>query len=92
MEIDYNCIQSVSGISAGIFKDDPDGKRIAFYLEYTREEGNVQKYYAVTKSREILDALAKLKRRNLISQSEVSRVKKETAKPNPPLEFLVLRI
>ncbi len=92
MEIDYNCIQSVSGISAGIFKDDSNGERIAFYLEYTRKEGNVQRYYTITKSMEILDVLAKLKRRNLINQSELSRVKKETARPNPTLEFLALEI
>jgi len=38
MEIDYNCIQSVSGISAGIFKDNPDDKRISFYLEFIPEK------------------------------------------------------
>ena len=92
MEIDYDCIRSVSGISAGIFKDDPNDKGIAFYLEYTRKEGNVQRYYTIAKSREILNVLAKLKRRNLISQSELSRVKKEIATPSPPLELLVLRV
>ena len=90
MEIDYNCIQSVSRIRAGIFKNDPNDKRIAFYLEYTRKEGNVQRYYAIKTSREILNVLAKLRRRNFISQSELSRVKKETAMHNPSLELLVL--
>ena len=90
MGIDYDGIQSVSGISAGIFKDDSNGRRITFYLEYTRKEGNVQKYYTITKPREILNVLDRLRRRNLISQGELSRVKKETAMHNPSLELLVL--